>query len=231
MDDSTRRMTDMDDDDTARATAGIRAEIEETRADLAETVEAIEEKLRPSAAVARVAESVKETAVSHVQALKHAAGEGAGGLMGMMRDNPVPAALIAVGAGWLLANARRGRQRDDRDMHVNEYWREMHTHRQPAMDMSSVRRTGQQAQAHVRRMASENPLLVGAGALLIGAAFGMALPETERENSLMGEARDSLVDRAQQMASDAASRIEEQAGGVADAARDMAESLAPRSQG
>ena len=151
--------------------------------------------------------------------------------MGMMRDNPMPVALLAVGAGWLLANARRGQQRDVGDMNVNEYWREMHTHRQPSMDMSSVRRTGQQAQAHVQRMASDNPLLVGAGALLIGAAFGLALPETERENALMGETRDSLVDRAQQMASDAAGRIQEQVGSVADAAGDMADSLAPRSQG
>jgi hypothetical protein len=180
--------------------------------------EAIEQKLRPSAVMARAATRVKANAASRVDALKNAAGEGAGGALGMMRDNPIPAALIAFGAGWLLANARRGRQRKDSDMNVNEYWREMHAHR-PAMDMPSVRRTVQQAQAQaqVRRMVSENPLLVGAGALLIGAAFGLALPETERENSLMGETRDSLVDRAQQMASDAAARIREHVSGDTEA--------------
>ena len=151
--------------------------------------------------------------------------------MGMMRDNPIPVALLAVGAAWLLANARRGQPRDASDMHVNEYWREMHTHRPPAMTMSPVRRSGQRALAHVQRMTSESPLLVGVGALLIGAAFGLALPETERENALMGETRDSLVERAQQMASDAAGRIQEQVGSFADAAGDMADSLASRSQG
>ena len=44
------------DDDTSRRTTEIRMEIEETRAELAETVDAIEQKLRPSAVVARAAE-------------------------------------------------------------------------------------------------------------------------------------------------------------------------------
>jgi hypothetical protein len=152
--------------------------------------------------------------------------------MGVMRDNPVPAALIAVGAGWLLANARRGR-RDSSDMRfdTDRYWREMNTHERSNMSMPDLRGAGRQAQQHLQRMTSENPLLVGAGALLIGAAFGLALPETEPENSLMGDARDSLVERAQQIAGDAAGRLQDQARGIADAAGEMADSLAPRSEG
>ena len=75
-------------------------------------------------------------------------------------------------------------------MRTDPYWREMSTHDRPGTDLSALRRGGQQARAQLHRMASENPLLVAAGAVLIGAAFGLALPETERENSLMGEARD-----------------------------------------
>jgi len=244
-----------DDEDASRDTADIRVEIQETRAELAQTVEAIEEKLRPRAVVARAAEKVKDTAAARVQELTNAAGEtvrtagsaahravartreSAGGIMGMMRDNPVPAALVAVGAGWLLANARRNRRHENDDMDMDmevdadRYWGDANTYRRRALDMSSVRRTGQQAQAQLQRMTSNNALLVGAGALLIGAAFGLALPETEPENALMGDARDSLVDRAQQAASDAAERLQSQASSVADAAGEMADSLSPRSQG
>jgi hypothetical protein len=225
----------MEADPPRRGTAQIRTEIEETRAELAETVEAIEQKLRPGAVAARAAEGLKDAAAARVQAF---AGSD-GGIMGMMRDNPVPTALIAVGAGWLLANARRDRRRESGDTDVDRgtglqtdpYWREMKTHRRHGMDMTSIRRSGQDAQAHLRRVTSENPLLVGAGALLVGAAFGLAVPETEPENALMGEARDSVVERAQQMASDAAGRLQDEARGVADAAGRAVDSLTPRSQG
>jgi len=243
-------------DETSRNPAEIRIEIEETRADLAQTVEAIEQKLRPSAVAARAAESVKESAAAKVHALTGAAGDAvrtaggaaqravartsqsagevAGGVMGMVRENPIPAALIAIGTGWLLANAGGSRRRVSANMdssQTDRYWREMNTHGRSDMDIAPVRRGGRHAQAYLQRMTSENPLLVGAGALLIGAAFGLALPETQRENELMGEARDSLVDRAQQVASHAAERLQEQASGVADAAGGVADSLRPSSQG
>jgi hypothetical protein len=67
-------------------------------------------------------------------------------------------------------------------------------------------------------MVQENPLLVGAGALMLGVAFGMAVPESETENELMGEARDTMVERARDMARDAASQVQDAAGAVANAA-------------
>jgi ElaB/YqjD/DUF883 family membrane-anchored ribosome-binding protein len=42
----------------------------------------------------------------------------------------------------------------------------------------------------------ENPLMAGAVALALGAAVGLMLPVTERENQLMGSARDKFIDRA-----------------------------------
>src|SRR5690606_29139401 len=43
----------------------------------------------------------------------------------------------------------------------------------------------------------ENPLAVGAAALAIGATIGLLLPATQRENELMGPARDRFVEKAQ----------------------------------
>lgn len=82
----------------------------------------------------------------------------------------------------------------------------------------SVRRMARRRQNQLQRMVQDNPLLVGAGALMLGAAFGMAVPETEAENELMGEARDNIVDRARGAARDAANQVQQAAGSVAGAA-------------
>ncbi|MBV9950085.1 MAG: DUF3618 domain-containing protein [Myxococcales bacterium] len=47
-----------------------------------------------------------------------------------------------------------------------------------------------------RETVHDNPLAVAATCMAAGALLGLALPRTEREDELMGEARDQLVDRA-----------------------------------
>jgi hypothetical protein len=56
----------------------------------------------------------------------------------------------------------------------------------------------QQAQSGFQDMMESAPLAVAAGAVALGIAVGLAIPETERENELMGPARDALVEQAQQ---------------------------------
>jgi ElaB/YqjD/DUF883 family membrane-anchored ribosome-binding protein len=55
----------------------------------------------------------------------------------------------------------------------------------------------------------QSPLAVGAVALAIGTAVGLAIPQTRKENELMGEARDTLVDKAQSVASDAIGKVQQ----------------------
>ena len=45
-------------------------------------------------------------------------------------------------------------------------------------------------------------------ALAIGTAVGLAIPETDRERQLMGEARDSLVERAQEAAAETLDKVQ-----------------------
>ena len=66
----------------------------------------------------------------------------------------------------------------------------------------------------LQRLMRDNPLLVGAAAVLVGAAVGAALPETERENEVMGETRDNVVNQAQEMAQNAASTVKEVASNI-----------------
>jgi ElaB/YqjD/DUF883 family membrane-anchored ribosome-binding protein len=53
-----------------------------------------------------------------------------------------------------------------------------------------------QAVQKSQTLMQQNPLMAGAVALALGAAVGLMLPVTERENQWMGEARDKFMDRA-----------------------------------
>lgn len=55
----------------------------------------------------------------------------------------------------------------------------------------------------------DNPLALGAAAVAVGALIGYALPSTRGEDRLMGAARDGLLHRAEEVASDATHVAEE----------------------
>jgi uncharacterized protein YjbJ (UPF0337 family) len=126
-------------DDEAR----LRGEIDETRAEMSDTIEAIQERLNPDRVgeqVERVAEQVKEQIRDSVQELtteakaaireatvgrvEHMIGEAREsvndlryGIVERVRANPVPAALAGIGLAWLLfgdSGQSRRRWRDDR---------------------------------------------------------------------------------------------------------------------
>ena len=61
-----------------------------------------------------------------------------------------------------------------------------------------ARYQAQRASGGFQRMLRENPLAVGTLAVGVGAAVGLAIPETSKEHEVMGEARDNLVDKAQE---------------------------------
>jgi len=84
----------------------------------------------------------------------------------------------------------------------------------------------QRVEDRFQRALQENPLAVGAVALAIGTAVGFSLPQTERENELLGEARDSLIDRAQEVAQDTLEKVQQVAGDVMDQAQTTAKEKA-----
>lgn len=55
----------------------------------------------------------------------------------------------------------------------------------------------------------ENPLAVGAVALAVGAAVGLAIPATRFEGRVMGEARENLLHKAQDVAGDLVDRAKQ----------------------
>jgi len=256
MDDTPGRVT-TGDPQADRRTRELRSDIEETREEMSETIDAIQEKLRPRNIVASATERVKRATTEKVRHLTGAGGAAGERLMQTrdgvvegIKHNPIPAMMIGVGAAWLLisqSRSRRGTWREDRGRVYPDDYREYPSSGQPPRSFSgyysygergtpgpdevnavegagseslreyvggaadTVRRKGRRAQNQLQRMTRENPLAVGAGALLLGAAAGLAFPETEKENEWMGETRDSMVDRAQEAARNAASRVQETA--------------------
>jgi hypothetical protein len=93
-----------------------------------------------------------------------------------------------------------------------------------------IRRATATAQQQVRRVAHENTMVAGAAAAVLGLAIGFLLPETERENEMMGEARDSVVDRAKDAARGAAERVKETAEEVQRVATDAITATGSKSQ-
>ncbi|HEY0845888.1 MAG TPA: DUF3618 domain-containing protein [Noviherbaspirillum sp.] len=74
----------------------------------------------------------------------------------------------------------------------------------------------------VGQFADEQPLVLGALGIALGAALGALLPTTRRENELMGRTRDDLLDRAKETAREQADHVKQSAQRVAEAAKQEA---------
>jgi len=274
-------------DDDARARE-IQQEIAQTREDIAETINANQDRLSPAHIATQAKEQLKVATTERMHAMADTAGEAAGyvadrtregaqSFMGSLKSNPYPAILIGIGVAWWVRSSRQSdndyydwqdrdsRWRGDSSQYGQQrygspgygssaygssgsgssgYGRSDYgsesdssmaegvtsTVKEYASDATSkakelasdareylgdtgqaMRRKRRQAQTQLQRMLNENPLVVGAGMLMLGAAFGMSLPETERENEWLGEARDSVMDRAQHLADNAAQELKSKA--------------------
>jgi ElaB/YqjD/DUF883 family membrane-anchored ribosome-binding protein len=91
------------------------------------------------------------------------------------------------------------------------------TARERASDLGTrAREQGRRAQTGVERTLEENPLLLVAGAAVLGLAVGLLLPSSQREDEVLGPARDRLAeragetfDRAKEVAAEAAREVKE----------------------
>ncbi len=260
----------------------LRLELAQARAQMSETVYAIQGRLNP--------QYVREQATSQA---KDTAREAGSTVVDTIRDNPVPAALTGaglVGLGWLIASGRdqgsdQRRYRDEPryedypeyyegSREIEGYYTDRSLEDQDSegygSDRSRMRDAGGEARERASRAGSElqsragevggqlqnraddarnqaryqarrakggfqqtlreNPLILGAVAIGLGAAVGFSVPETEKENEVMGETRDKLANRAQQGARDAQQRVQRVAEEGRSAAEQEARNQDPRDQ-
>jgi ElaB/YqjD/DUF883 family membrane-anchored ribosome-binding protein len=196
-------------------TAEIRSNIEETRADMSETIDAIQEKLRPGHIVSQATETVRNATVGKVKDMARSARETFGGgtpdsygVGDRIRDNAIPLAVAAASVAWIAFTERRPRRASEAVYGP--------ARREEARER--VRQATSSAQNGAQRLVRENPLAAAAIAAAVGATVGLALPATHPENQLMGEARDVVVNRVQEAARGAAEAGHEAAHRVKDAA-------------
>ncbi len=197
------------------------------------------------------------------------------GIMGTIRQNPLPAALTGIGLGWLLMSARSsgsssrvrygaedythdypppyegqgsgegppgqamGRARErvgETATQAQDKAGQVATQAQDkagqvasqAQDRASrlgdkARYQARRASGGFQRMLQENPLTVGALAVGTGAAVGLVIPQTSQEHQVMGEARDTLVEKAQEKAEEAQEKVQRVAEEAKGAAQEEAE--------
>lgn len=219
-------------------------DIEETRDQMTDTVEEIGDRLDPRHIVADAKETIREATVGKVETMATTASEMAteatesvrdagAGLLDTITRNPLPAAMVGVGLGW-LAMSGRSRQNGDR-VQVNARRTdpmrqarvradEMATEVGDAMDRAAVR-AGElvdEVPERVRTTAGRigetasdvfrgSPLAVGAIAVAVGAAVGLALPATPVERRTLGQPARQAIRKVEEVATEALGQVEDQA--------------------
>jgi len=222
----------------------IRSEIDRTRDDMSETIDAIQDRLNPRNVVSRAAGNVREATMGKVRQMAHDVHD-SGGILERIRENPIPAALAAASLAWIAFGGRRGpRPQYSRAIYGSTRGGESYV-REARIDLGddaeqsseswagrtgwnddarhSVHRAGSQmraAQRRARHMTDERPFAAGAIAAALGLAIGLAIPETEREDELMGSAKDALIERGRETVRDAAGRVQNAAAEVQRVAGD-----------
>jgi ElaB/YqjD/DUF883 family membrane-anchored ribosome-binding protein len=227
-----------------------RAEIERTRADMGETVDAIQQKLSPENIKEQAMDRVRETTVGRAMETLRAnpvpaalTGIGLGWLFMSARrqsserlryrgrtyayDYPPEHDYYQTTSGSSAGQAiDRARDRvGEAASRTQDRAGEV-----AGQAQDQVSRLGDQAQYQTRRAGEEfqrvlreNPLTVGAIAVGVGAAVGLAVPQTSKEHEVMGEARDTFVEKAQEKAEEAQEKVQQVAEEAQSAAKEEAE--------
>jgi ElaB/YqjD/DUF883 family membrane-anchored ribosome-binding protein len=280
----------------------IRAEIAETRDRLGDTIEEIGERLNPRNIKEQVKQNVRDATIGRVENMAHSAVDRVNDtrrtITDTIKQNPIPAAMVGVGLGWLMYNSRQASQGASRRTYVSEYERaygrgagtgtgygvpgaygssgyaggayttraeaeleanasgavgrvkekagevggtvkekagELADRAQETVSQVADRaqdlagNVAEQTRYQARRVEDqfyENPLAIGAAALALGVAAGLAVPATRKEAELMGGARDQLVDRVREVASETKDKVQHVAERVVDEAQTVAKDAA-----
>jgi len=316
-------------------TAEIREGIEQTRSEMSETIEAIQARLNPEHLKDQVKEQVREqfqevkatvrdATIGKAEEMARNVGESVTDarytVMETISHNPIPAAMVALGLGWLWMNRRNApvrraaqygepsryrvnqpyyagqsayegaRPYDDRPVYGTQYSTQSQGYERGVVDQGrhavgsainrvqetagdvaskaqatvgdtvqrvqetagdvaskaqetasqlvdrsqeAVSNIADQAQYQAQRLEDRfqetlrtNPLVVGAVAVALGTAVGLAIPETRREHELMGEARDNLVGKVQTAVQETVEKVQQVAGDVMDDAKTTAQESA-----
>jgi len=177
----------------------IESEIRRTRERMGDEVAAIGDRLRPARIKQRATEAVKRKGAN---------------LFRTAKENPVPTAIVALGLTLLFR--ARSKQRQTENGHGFKEGLKEKTQtlagdaREKIGDAAEqVSQTAKNTGVTLENFFERNPIIAGAGAVVLGAAVGALIPETQKEKKLMGRARDQIVDKTKSVVQQAQGAIEQ----------------------
>lgn len=242
-------------EELAAAKEAVKAELAEVKeavkSELLEAKDALQDEVREQYENAK--NVVHDATIGRVEDMArnatHTINEARTSFMDTIRENPIPAAMAGLGLAWLLMNRRtpsnrsehRAALRGPAERGVRQLAQRAQgevsdlanqagqlAHRVQDQAGEYVGQAGQMARQTRRTVQStfeENPLAIGAVALALGTAVGLALPRTELEDEWLGEARDQLMDKVGEAAHEslgqAKQAVEQLVAGDAEQARAM----------
>jgi hypothetical protein len=213
-----------------RISEEIRRDIERTRADMDETVDALGERLSPGRVVDEVLGRLRK-------------GDGLSSIGDVLRDHPVPVALMGLALSWLALEratmTERSKRAKDSVAHagdevaraghdlahaarkrvglVSERVSELRVEtsdkaedlRERGLQTAShlvegVREKAGQTRSSLADVLDRSPMAVGAIAFGLGLASGLMAPSSTAEDRLMGRVSDTLKDEAKRVAGETA---------------------------
>lgn len=223
------------------APGDIRRDIEQTRARMGETIETLGDRLNPSRLRQQVKDNVREATIGRMKTMadnaRNRMTQGGRGLVETVKENPIPAAMIVGGLGWLLFGSRRQESAESPEppgmARRAAGSTQAAAHRVAESTGAAAHRVADRSQVVAQRVTrrvsetyDESPLILGAFAAAAGLAIGMSVPASRREAALMGAKRDELVERAKERVQDTAERAKHAAARAVPEVRDTLREVA-----
>lgn len=234
------RATSTSADDYDENTEQLRADIEDTRAEMSQTINEIQVRLSPEHLVGQVKETVREATIGKVERVMERVGEtisevtepalevagragtaikeASSSVADSVWRNPIPVALIGLGVGMLVMRNFRGRSYSSTSRRLYPQGQAGQTQGSGAIDYVKDTMDGASTvTTRFEQVLRNNPLAIGAVAVAAGTAVGLVLPSTRFESEYMGETGEKLVDT-----------VEDVARGALDKVQDAAKQMAPQ---
>ncbi len=168
-------------DSSNRSVESYAADVEATRARIAATIDALQDRLQPRVLATQAVESLAQTALTAF------AGSGTAMLAltrKLLRDHPIATAAAGLGIGVALITRNR---LSHAEVNVGDDY-------EPYSDFDDepALRLVDNVQAEASGAVDENPLAAVLAGLAAGALLGALFPETKAENKLVGRHSDKV---------------------------------------
>ncbi len=239
-------MSDQFNTDAEKDPDELEREVDQQRAYIAETLQALEQKFSPGQIFDQIIGYTRSNG-----------GDFSQNLVNTVKNNPVPTLLTATGIAWMMLGQNRPtRARDssyipanasygvdpayqssgdgktaalkERAGHLREGASESMAKAKQKMhhlgsSASSARETMRQRAAQANEgfdhMLKEQPLALAAIGIALGALIGAAVPHTRKEDELLGESRDKVAQQAKEKAQEGYEKAEDLGSRLAEDAK------------